>query len=323
MGDLACIDTTFDYKVGNALLADGMTINNAFFFRNTSSSGRISLAGVHVGRLLDDANSWANCIILDGLTYGGITGDAPTDATTRLAWLNKQSPEHAGRSGEGADFKPQPWKQLAKVLREMGHAEDARQVSIAFEHRLRQAGWIGKAPASWDTLRTGIYQKICRAGHYLFGLLTGYGYRPLRLLAWMLGMWLVCALFFWCAALEGVFGPSSPLVFQNPAYADCQPPGGNWYICGKLPEEYSGFSPLAYSLDVILPFVDLQQANSWAPLIPTPEAAWHREILIWTPPGDQVILHVGFGYGRSLISGLFVQTDSLLALMEFADEVLI
>lgn len=48
-----------------------------------------------------------------------------------------------------------------------------------------------------------------------------------------------------------------------------------------------------------------------------------KEALIWMPPGDQVILHVGFGYGRSLISGLFVQTDSLLALMEFADEVLI
>lgn len=278
-GNLECHDATFDGKKGFALAADGMTVTDSFIFKNKLSFGRIVLAGVHIGRLTDDINSWGSQITLDGLTYGSIAGGAPTDAATRLAWLDKQSPEHAGLNGQGADFKPQPWRQLAKVLREMGHAEDARQVSIAFEKRLREAGRIGLAPASWGALRTGIYQETCRAGHCLFGWLTGYGYRPLRLLAWMVGVWLACALFFWYTALEGVFGPSSPLVFQHPAYADCQPPGGNWYICGKLPEEYSGFSPLAYSLDVILPFVDLQQANSWAPLIPTPEAAWYREIL--------------------------------------------
>jgi hypothetical protein len=49
-----------------------------------------------------------------------------------------------------------------------------------------------------------------------------------------------------------------------------------------------------------------------------------RETLIWTPPGDQVIFAWWFaGKGRSLISGLLVQAVSLLALMEFADEVLI
>jgi len=52
--------------------------------------------------------------------------------------------------------------------------------------------------------------------------------------------------------------------------------------------------------------------------------AWLRESLIWTPPGDQVIFAWWFaGKGRSLISGLLVQAVSLLALMEFADEVLI
>jgi len=262
-----------------ALMADGMTVTKTFIFQNTSSFGSISLAGVHAGRLLDNARSWGNQITLDGLTYGSIADGAPTDAATRLAWLDKQLPEHSGLNGQSAKFKPQPWKQLAKVLREMGHAEDARQVSIAFEDRLREAGLIGQAPAHWGKPRTWIYQKTCRTGHRLFGWLTGYGYRPLRLLAWMVGVWLACAGFFWYTALEGVFGPSSPLVFQHPAYADCQPPGGNWYVCRKLPEEYSGFSPLAYSLDIILPFVDLQQANSWAPLVPTPKAAWYREIL--------------------------------------------
>ncbi len=91
--------------------------------------------------------------------------------------------------------------------------------------------------------------------------------------------------FYWYAALYGnngygVFAPSNPLVFQNCDYDVCKadkekakaelskpangvpPPtqgAGNWYLCKKLREEYTGFSPLAYSLDLILPLVDLQQ----------------------------------------------------------------
>lgn len=279
-GDLVCGKATFDGKEGYALAADGMTVTNTFFFENTLSSGRISLAGVHIGRLVDDINSWGKCVILDGLTYGSIAGGAPTNATTRLAWLNKQSPEHTGLNGQGADFKPQPWRQLAKVLREMGHAEDARQVSIAFEERLREADLIGKTPVLAKDIcpqRSWIYRKTSRILHWWFGALTGYGYRPLRLLSWVLGVWLFCAAIYWGAALEGGYAPSSPPVFQNPAYAVCEPPKNNWYLCSQLSEAYSGFSPLAYSLDIILPFVDLQQETRWSPLISTPIDPWYAE----------------------------------------------
>ena len=98
----------------------------------------------------------------------------------------------------------------------------------------------------------------------------------------------------------GVFAPSNPLVFQSPEYATCVPDSkaanaekakaelaklacveptpiqgaGNWYLCEKLREEYTGFCPLAYSLDVILPLVDLQLERDWAPMIPTPKNCW-------------------------------------------------
>ena len=52
---------------------------------------------------------------------------------------------------------------------------------------------------------------------------------------------------------------------------------GNWYLCAKLREEYTGLSPLAYSLDLILPLVNLQQDSDWAPLIPTPESSMWSE----------------------------------------------
>lgn len=115
----------------------------------------------------------------------------------------------------------------------------------------------------------------------------------MRLIAWMLAVWLGSAGFYWFAALppNDVFAPSNPLVFQHGPYQACAPDrpesreemakppnqqkivgAGNWYLCGELRQEYTGFSPLAYSLDVLLPLVDLQQQKDWGPLIPTPKA---------------------------------------------------
>ena len=116
---------------------------------------------------------------------------------------------------------------------------------------------------------------IARGFHYGFGILTGYGYRPIRLLVWLFVLWLTCAALYWFTALppNNVFAPSNPLVFQNEDYAACVPGSraamaeqakpvdampapvkgaGNWYLCEQLRAEYIGFSPLAYSLDVIL-----------------------------------------------------------------------
>jgi hypothetical protein len=79
---------------------------------------------------------------------------------------------------------------------------------------------------------------------------------------------------------------------------------GNWYLCSKLPEEYTGFSPFAYSLDLILPLVDLQQENDWAPMIPTPtktSAFW-----TWSPNDEYFIrfvmwFEILFGWMSSLL----------------------
>lgn len=298
-GDLYCDSAKFDGKGGMALEAQGMVLEGNFFFQRLGSPANgVSLALSRIGHLADDAASWGEGLVLDGLTYDSISRGAPTDVATRLAWLDKQIQQHIGLNGDGAHFKPQPWRQLARVFREMGHAENARQVAIAFEHRLRKANLIGQTPKHWGKLRSWLYRKISRGGHWLFWVFTGYGYRPLRLLGWMFGVWLLCAMLYWYVALAGVFAPSNPLVFQNLAYAACKPDyvapapqgkaasavppaaqgAGNWYLCEKLPEEYSGFSPLAYSLDVILPLVDLQQETSWSPLIPTPKAVWYQEL---------------------------------------------
>ena len=298
-GNLECSQGQFDGKGSDALSADRMRVTGAFFFKNMASPvNRVSLAAASVGVLVDDDQAWGSDLILDGFSYDSIGGGAPTNATARLAWLDKQRSAMSGLDGAGADFRPQPWKQLQKALRDMGHAEDARQVAIAFEDRMRKADLIGVAPPHWGLWRRWPYRMLSRGFHRGFRALTGYGYRPMRLMTWMLSIWLASAAFYWCAALppNSVFAPSNPLVFQHAAYRVCvpgsdeaksestKPPkdkpavgAGNWYLCEKLREEYTGFSPLAYSLDVILPLVDLQQEKDWGPLIPTPKASWWRE----------------------------------------------
>lgn len=290
-GNLECIGSGFVGENGG-LSADGIDVAGALFLRKLKTPlSRASFASAHVGQLIDDMVSWGDDLTLDGFTYDAIAGGAPTDATTRLVWLKKQRRTHHGSPDANNDFRPQPWQQLIHVLRAMGHMEDARQVAIAREEHLRTIGKIGETPAAWPTWKKWIYRPLSRGLHWAFGFLIGYGYRPLRMVLLMALVWLTCGAFYWYAATEGVMAPGNPLVFDHPRYEHCRPdyiPGlgqaparpkaGNWYVCPELSGEYTTFSPLVYSLDLILPLVDLQQDRDWAPIIPTPKEKWHEEL---------------------------------------------
>jgi len=299
-GDLECSGSMLDGMNGYALLAENMTVAGMFFFLNLTVKGVVSLVSAKVGSLEDDLKSWPEGgLNLDGFVYDRLSGTTPKDAETRLKWLDKQLVSHAGLADDGKSFKPQPWRQLQKVLYDMGHMRDVRLVSIAFEDRRHLANLIGQAPESWNKTIARLYRKISRCFHCLYGVLLSYGYySPSRLIVEMMIVWLACGIFYLGAARNGVFAPSNPLVFQNSEYDVCKADNekaqaemikaayglpsvqgaGNWYLCKDLREEYTGFSPLAYSLDLILPLVDLQQENDWAPMIPTPEATWIDEL---------------------------------------------
>lgn len=314
--NLDCRGAKFQIEEGFALSTENAIVEGAWFFDGPKPAVRVSAQHMQVAVLTDALESWAEGSALDGLRYGALGGDAPTRAQDRLAWLLKQRPDHCGE-----DFRPQPWRQLQRVLREMGHAEDARQIAIAFEEQMRVADRIGQSPPdTWVPVARG-KRLIARAAHWLFGLLSGYGYRPMRLLAWMFGVWLVFAGLFWGLALppHDAIGPSDPLVFQNPQYAHCVPSSpaaaaaaasgvqhaGNWYLCNPLPADYSTFSPLAYSLDIILPLVDLGQEKFWGPLVMTPKAGVWDE---WTAVGPAHVVRwlVGFETLFGWVAGLLL-----------------
>jgi hypothetical protein len=103
----------------------GSDISKGFVMLRTASPEKaaLDLRYAKVGTLWNDAESWppAGKIFLDGFTYGRLAKGAPMDAKRRIEWLNRRA---------GESFLPQPYEQLASVLRMMGHEEEARNVLI-------------------------------------------------------------------------------------------------------------------------------------------------------------------------------------------------
>lgn len=294
----ARIDGSFSMREAaqlRGLVADQMQVNGSMTLCSlTKPLSRVSLAGARVTALNDDAKSWGKYLKLNGFVYDLLDVHNTMSVEERVEWLEKQCsqvPEKGVKPQvKSKVFVPQPWQQLKAVLENMGRAEDSREIGIEYERHRAKCGQIGLSPTTWGRLRRGLNSGIAKTLHFFYGKLIGYGYRPMQLVPWFLGVWLLTTVLYWYAANQGaVFAPSDPLIFQNEAYMTCQPssdetfkpaPGtGNWYLCNALPQEYTGFSPIAFSLDLLLPLVDLHQEKDWAPLIETPKANIGEEML--------------------------------------------
>lgn len=120
---LDCQGGRFENPQGVAIMAQELRVEGGLLLRGLERpiEGRVVLDHARIGVLVDDAETWPapGLLSLDGFVFAAIDESAPTDSRTRLAWLRLQP--------EGA-FWPQPYEQLAKVLRQMGHERDAREI---------------------------------------------------------------------------------------------------------------------------------------------------------------------------------------------------
>jgi hypothetical protein len=281
------------------------TIDGALWFEQhddiesvpTTINGSINLIGAHARLLVDHPNCWSkqivqgpngerlSCVIkLDGFTYDRFASAAPTDAKRRLLWLCRQPSEHLR-----SDFRPQPFEQLIKVLREMGHEADAQQISIA---KLRMKRWavlvaiyrsvVGPSQHWWGwALKpfklisalfhgTGIFFEWI-----IFDLLLGGGYAKVRPVLLFLIMLFGCAWYYDRAAGQSAFVPTNPVIYNDPEIRracagtkevpDIATPI-DWYRCKKIPYELNPFRPLIYSVDQMIPFLQLGQKREWQPI---------------------------------------------------------
>jgi sRNA-binding regulator protein Hfq len=256
--DLDCEKSELVNPKENALTAAGLTIKGGVYLRNGfKAEGRIDLMGAiingyliytgvkspekakldlrsaKIGTLYDEKKSWPKKgnLYLHGTVYDDIFHKSPRDAKSRIEWL---------RLNGGEGFSPQPYEQLAEVLKREGHEEDAKEVLIA-----KNKDYIKSNPKS------GILK---RARYWLFGLTMGYGYKPLNML-WVMFLFLLIG---W-------------IVFGVGAKYELITPTQGWAYeaddAGKLAleDEYPAFNFWVYSIDTFIPLVDLQQGKYWLP----------------------------------------------------------
>ncbi|MBI1418994.1 MAG: hypothetical protein GC146_17430 [Limimaricola sp.] len=271
-GQLTCVGGRFEVRDGDALQAQRMRVTGSFFWRNVrAESGSVDLADVHVGDLVDDLASWppAGRLYLDGFTYDRISG-AFTDARKRLDWLAR------GTVWEG-EFFPQPYTQLAKVLREMGHEAEARRVLVERERLLdryrikRLRAELADLRALWETIWS-----------FLLRWLVGYGYAPFRSI-WALAALIVIATGLGHQAWEsGDFAPNSAIILSTDDWrtlaedATVANPAKVWSDPTGPGRDYESFNAWAWGTDLVVPILSLGQTEAWAPS--TARGPWGRRL---------------------------------------------
>jgi hypothetical protein len=173
---------------------------------------RVNVSNAQVGRLRDLPTSWPGigALIMGGFRYETLAPVGSFSLSERIKWVLAGSPE----------FTPEPYDQLAAVLRAEGQDGEADHVMLA-KLRMRRAN----APAS------------LKAWEYLQDWTFGYGYRPQRALVWIAVLWA-------CGSVVFAHDPPRPL----------------------KPGEGPHWDPALYTLDLLLPIVDLGQASAWRPV---------------------------------------------------------
>jgi hypothetical protein len=225
-GDLECSRGKF-----GEMNVETAAIVGRLFWRGAEATEatRLNLTNASAGSLTDDEKSWPDKgnLLLDGFVYGHISGNSPRDAKTRLRWLERQDP-----------FRPKPYRQLAKVLREAGDDGGARKVLFEMERRRRKA-----EGRSWHARLWGSVLKWT----------IGYGFYPWRALGWLVLLTIVGWGLFRFGYFSGAVAPT-----DKDAYCFFR-------TQGRPPDYYQRFTASVYSLENSLPFVNLGQKDHWTP----------------------------------------------------------
>ena len=240
------------------LAADILTVGTVVFDRGFNAKGDVSLVGAeiateldcsggtfegnldlrkaHAGSLADDPKSWPALgkLFLDGFDYTiSSSGGVPRDAKRRLNWIER------GPDGPKDPFLPQPYEQLVNVLHAMGDEDGARKVSIRERWMLRKRGRLGPAAWLWN---------------WVLYLTVGYGYRAWLPLVWAAAVVVAGGFIFQPAAVMRAADAKVPLV-ASVALPQKPPPAQS--AKSELPH------PFLYSIDVFLPFADINQKETW------------------------------------------------------------
>ena len=290
--DLEVTKAAFENDTGHAFSAKRIRVDQSFIWKKTTlTQGAVSLNGAHVAELDDDPENWpdADHLFLDGFTYDRIRGKVST-SPARMEWLKK------GSYFDG-EFRPQPYSQYAKFLRDTGHEEQARKV-LATRERYRLDSARKKRSASGDTF-AGPKNLWFGFWHLMLRAIVGYGYRPFRSVI-ALGILIILAIVpAHLAWEEGSFAPNAaPILVTDDwtALATTDPHPAAVWAGDRLPavladttpdmtladwkaiapgRDWETFNPVAYGFDVVIPIINFGQTEAWAPSTTRGLWGWH------------------------------------------------
>jgi hypothetical protein len=203
--------------------------------------GWLLLTGAELNSILDDvATGWPapGFLDLEGTTYSRIRHIGRGDLTKEsIGWLRNQFPN--GRPTVGS-FRPQPYEQLSRVLRQHGQTREADAIAVE-KIRMRLAARVDKP---W----TRIFPRLLM-------LISHHGYSTSRAVMSFVIFVLLGTLMYSSALF--VFGQSFVPV-ENPPEAVTYDFA---FGMATLTTENGcpGFDPLHFALDAAMPVIDLGQ----------------------------------------------------------------
>jgi hypothetical protein len=182
----------------------------------------------------DPSKSWPSDkkLVLDGFVYRRLF--APGRAADRLKWLRQQLPVQLGQ--RGGWFRPQPYKQLAGVLRSQGQDAEARAILMGLARDRRKWADLSRRSRAWQ---------------WVLEVTIGSGYQPFRALIILLFLWVVGFVAFGWGYQRSVMVPSDRATITD--LANNTP----------LPGHYEPFCALVYAIDTELPIINLGQRDRW------------------------------------------------------------
>jgi hypothetical protein len=153
------------------------------------SGASVDLAGGTIGTLRGQPDGRPQRWRLDNLTYTSLEPYLPV--AQRLRWLAEND----------RPYHPQPYEQLARYYRAIGHDEQARTVLLAKQRHRRKA--LSLPMQAWGLLQDAV---------------MGCGYRPTRALLWLAGLTTAISAYFSASPPRPVDSTNAP-AFHPVIYA--------------------------------------------------------------------------------------------------------
>ncbi|MDC3363292.1 hypothetical protein OAW29_02960, partial [Planktomarina temperata] len=197
--------------------AQGMRVRAQFVWADIEGDGiEVDLIDAKVGTLVDSPGSWTSVKRLRLSSFRHDRIESKMDVQERLDWLTKHD-------ASVRPFTPQPYVQLANVLRRQGMISAVNTVMIKREDLQRDADMKQAVQGNewW-----GLFALVMLLRPFLslpFKWMFGYGHQPSRVLFWIaviLGITICCAQ---QIHIHGQFAPTSSVVLTSQDWLDSFP----------------------------------------------------------------------------------------------------